>query len=78
MRIVEQMAECKLASSVTTFQVARWKALLDDRMTRAAHVRLDADYVKALYEVIHGESLRCQSEITSAPRTGVPASPPSD
>ena len=78
MRIVEQMAECKLASSVTTFQVARWKALLDDRMSRAAHLRLDADYVKALYEVIHGESLRCQSEITSASRSVEPAASPPD
>lgn len=79
MRIVEQMAECKLASSVTTFQVARWKTLLDDRMARAAHLRLDADYVKALYEVIHRESLRCQSEITSAAaETDAPVLPPSD
>lgn len=65
MRIVERIGEAKRASNVTTLQVTRWKALLDDRLQRAAELGLSAEYVKALYDVIHGESVRRQSEIMS-------------
>ncbi len=66
MRIVERIGEAKRASNVTTLQVTRWKALLDDRLQRAAELGLRADYVKTLYDVIHGESVRLQSEIMSS------------
>jgi chorismate mutase len=74
MRIVERIGESKRANNVTTLQVARWKVLLDDRMKRAQELGLDADYIKALYDVIHSESVRRQSEIMSdepqPPRAG--------
>jgi chorismate mutase len=65
MRIVEQIAEAKQASNVTTLQVNRWKALLEDRIARAAGLGLDGTYIKAIYEEIHRESVRRQSELMS-------------
>jgi len=73
MRIVEQIGEAKRESNVMTLQVTRWKALLEDRLQRAAELGLSADYIKALYDVIHNESVRRQSEIMSLkPKTGTP------
>ena len=69
MRVVERIGEAKRANNVMTLQVTRWKALLDDRLQRAAELGLNADYVKALYDVIHSESVRRQSEIMSLPPT---------
>ncbi len=63
MRIVEQIAEAKKVSNVTTLQVGRWKALLEDRLERASTLGLDEDYVKELYQTIHRESVRRQSEM---------------
>ena len=65
MRIVERIGEAKRTNNVMTLQVTRWKALLEDRLHRAAELGLHADYVKALYDVIHNESVRRQSEIMS-------------
>jgi chorismate mutase len=65
MRIVERIGEAKRVNNVMTLQVTRWKTLLEDRLQRAAELGLSAEYVKALYDVIHGESVRRQSEIMS-------------
>lgn len=63
MRIVEGIGAWKRKSNVTALQVERWQALLQDRMARAEELGLDPHYVKALYEVIHREAVRRQSEI---------------
>jgi len=70
MSIVMLIAELKRDNNVTTLQVARWRALLEDRMERARELGLDPGYVKALYDVIHGESVRRQSAIVSNGRVG--------
>jgi chorismate mutase len=71
MSIVMLIAELKRANNVTTLQVERWRALLEDRMQRARELGLDPTYVKALYDVIHGESVRRQSAVISNGRVGV-------
>ena len=70
MSIVMLIAELKRANNVTTLQVARWRALLEDRMEQARELGLDPGYVKALYDVIHGESVRRQSAVISNGRVG--------
>jgi chorismate mutase len=67
MRIVDQIGRCKRENNVTALQVDRWRALLEDRIHRAAELGLTADYVRALYEVIHAESVRRQSELMHQP-----------
>lgn len=70
MGVVKLIGELKRANNVTTLQVARWTAMLEDRMHRAEELGLDPLYVKALYDVIHGESVRRQSAIISNGRVG--------
>jgi len=65
MGIVELIGEQKRLNNVTTLQVDRWRALLSDRMERARQLGLDPGYTKAIYEVIHRESIRRQSSIMS-------------
>jgi hypothetical protein len=43
--------------------VSRWNALLEDRLARAAELGLSLEYARALYEIIHRESVRRQSEV---------------
>lgn len=73
-RVVERIAECKSANNVTTLQVSRWNSLLEDRMAKAEELGLSRDYIKSLYEIIHQESIRRQSEIMSVLKD-VPAVP---
>jgi len=63
MRVVEQIGEWKRANNVNSLQLARWNALLHDRVSQGIARGLDDGYVKAIYEVIHREALRRQSQI---------------
>jgi chorismate mutase len=63
MRVVEEIADYKRDNNVATLQVSRWSALLEDRVARAESLGLAAEYARALYEIIHRESVRRQSEI---------------
>jgi chorismate mutase len=63
MRVVEEIGEYKRANNVATLQVSRWSALLSDRLARAIELGLTPDYAQAIYEIIHRESVRRQSEV---------------
>jgi len=63
MRVVEEIADCKRENNVSTLQVSRWTALLEDRVSRAESIGLSPEYARALYEIIHRESVRRQSEV---------------
>ena len=63
MRAVEEIGEYKRANNVATLQVSRWNALLEDRLARAGELGLSPEYARALYEIIHRESVRRQSEV---------------
>jgi chorismate mutase len=63
MRVVEEIGEYKRANNVATLQVSRWSALLEDRLARAVELGLSAEYARAIYEIIHRESVRRQSEV---------------
>ncbi|HET6680157.1 MAG TPA: chorismate mutase [Gemmatimonadaceae bacterium] len=66
MQVVDQIARCKKDNNVTALQVERWRALLDDRVSQARSLGLSADYARALYEIIHVESVRRQSALMHA------------
>ncbi|HXT14325.1 MAG TPA: chorismate mutase [Gemmatimonadaceae bacterium] len=63
MRVIEEIGEYKRANNVATLQVARWTALLEDRLGRAVELGLSPEYARALYEIIHRESVKRQSEV---------------
>lgn len=65
MRVVEEIADRKRESNVASLQVSRWAALLEDRVVRGESLALRGDYIRAVYEIIHRESVRRQSEIMS-------------
>ncbi len=60
MKIVDELAECKRASHITALQPARWAAVLTDRLALAKRLALDESFTKAIYDVIHQESVRRQ------------------
>ncbi len=70
MRVVEEIAEYKRANNVATLQVSRWSALLEDRLAQAAALGLAQEYAQAIYEVIHRESVRRQSEVMNEEPAG--------
>jgi chorismate mutase len=70
MRVVEEIGEYKRANNVATLQVSRWSALLEDRLARAVELGLAPEYAQAIYEIIHRESVRRQSEVMSEEPAG--------
>lgn len=70
MKIVTLIADKKRANNVTALQPVRWQALLSDRMERARLLGLDPIYAKAIYDVIHAESVRRQSLLMSEATLG--------
>ena len=70
MRVVEEIGEYKRANNVATLQVSRWSALLEDRLARAVELGLAPGYAQAIYEIIHRESVRRQSEVMSEEPAG--------
>lgn len=70
MRVVEEIGEYKRANNVATLQVSRWSALLEDRLARAVELGLTPDYAREIYEIIHRESVRRQSEVMSEEPAG--------
>lgn len=63
MKVVEEIGEYKRANNVATLQVSRWNALLEDRLARAGELGLSPEYARELYEIIHRESVKQQSEV---------------
>jgi chorismate mutase len=68
MRVVEEIGEYKRANNVAALQLARWTAVLEDRVARAVELNLSPEYARALYEIIHRESLKRQSEVINEER----------
>lgn len=70
MRVVEEIGDYKRANNVATLQVSRWSALLADRLAQATELGLTPEYVRAIYEIIHRESVRRQSEVMNEEPAG--------
>lgn len=63
MGVVNKIGELKRDSNVTAFQVHRMGEMLNNRMQRGSDQGLREEYIKELYNIIHEESVRTQSEI---------------
>jgi chorismate mutase len=74
MRVVDDIAAAKQAHNVATLQVTRWQELLADRLQRATELGLEPAYARALFEMIHTESVRRQGAQLgdAAPTTATP------
>lgn len=63
MAFAAQIGEYKRDNNITILQVEHWKKLLDNGFNNAASLNLTKDFVKGLYQLIHDESIRRQTEI---------------
>jgi len=63
MGIVKQIGVYKKENKVTALQINRWAQIMEDRSRLAEKLDLDDAFVKALFQLIHEDSVRQQSEI---------------
>ena len=63
MEIVKQIANYKKQNKVTALQINRWTQLLEDRITTAHKLNLDETFIKIIFQLIHEDSVRMQTEI---------------
>ncbi len=63
MKIVNQIGEYKRDNDVTILQLERWAYIMKDRIPFGSNHELNSDFVKLLFQLIHDESIRIQTEI---------------
>ena len=63
MAVSTQIGEYKRDNNVTILQVAHWKKLIEDSLTNAQSLSLPKDFIKGLYQLIHDESIRRQTDV---------------
>jgi len=63
MEIVKQIADYKKQNKVTALQINRWTQILEDRLSTARKLNLDESFIKIIFQLIHEDSVRQQTEI---------------
>jgi chorismate mutase len=63
MQIVRQIGEYKKQNKVTALQVNRWSKIMEDRLNIAHKLDLDESFIKTMFQIIHEDSVRQQTEI---------------
>lgn len=63
MQIVEKIGNYKKENGITILQVNRWDEILQKRTNYANALKLSTEFTEKLLELIHGESIRKQTEI---------------
>ena len=63
MEIVKQIANYKKQNKVTALQINRWTQILEDRINLAHKLNLDESFIKIIFQLIHEDSVRQQTEI---------------
>ena len=61
--IVKQIGKYKKENNVTALQINRWSQLMDDRVAIGKKLDLNETFVKILFQLIHEDSVRMQTEI---------------
>jgi chorismate mutase len=63
MNLVAQAGEFKKMNNVAIFQIDRWKKVFKSRSEWAQAMRLNPEFIKELFRMIHSESISKQKEI---------------
>ncbi|ACU03726.1 MULTISPECIES: chorismate mutase [Pedobacter] len=66
MAIVGKIGEYKRDNQVTILQVNRWDAIIKKGASFAKALKLDLNFTEKFLELVHGESIRKQTEIMNA------------
>ncbi|HPE77375.1 MAG TPA: chorismate mutase [Draconibacterium sp.] len=61
--IVKKIGQYKKDNNVTALQINRWTKLMEDRVNIGKKLELNEDFVKTLFQLIHEDSVRMQTEI---------------
>ncbi|RAJ37365.1 chorismate mutase [Pedobacter cryoconitis] len=69
MAIVEKIGQYKRDSKVTILQVNRWDEILKKGTAFARALKLDVGFTEKFLELVHGESIRKQTEIMNEGKT---------
>lgn len=64
--IVKEIGKYKKENNVTALQMSRWSLLMENRAKLGAKMNLDDTFVKILFQLIHEDSVRMQTEIMDA------------
>ncbi|MEN6428191.1 MAG: chorismate mutase [Phycisphaerales bacterium] len=60
MKWVEEIGRLKQEHHIPVLQLTRWENLLESHLAKAQKAGLDADFVKALFELIHAQAVKRQ------------------
>jgi chorismate mutase len=60
MRWVEEIGKVKQQHSIPVLQINQWENILEDHMARAEQFGLDAEFIKAVFELIHAQAVKRQ------------------
>ncbi|RZK42284.1 MAG: 3-deoxy-7-phosphoheptulonate synthase [Pedobacter sp.] len=66
MSITQKIGEFKRDNKVTILQVNRWDEIMNKRTAFAKALKLDVNFTEKFLELVHGESIRRQTEIMNA------------
>ncbi len=61
--IVKEIGKYKKDNNVTALQMSRWSQLMENRVKTGSSMNLDETFVKILFQLIHEDSVRMQTEI---------------
>ncbi|MDW3210863.1 MAG: chorismate mutase [Reichenbachiella sp.] len=66
MQVAEEIALHKKEHNITILQVNRYEEIMNDRIKKGKSVLLKEEFVKHLYELIHDNSIKRQTEIMNS------------
>lgn len=61
--IVKEIGRYKKENNVTALQINRWSKLMEDRVKIGRKLEINENFVKTLFQLIHEDSVRMQTEI---------------
>ncbi|NQU88583.1 MAG: bifunctional 3-deoxy-7-phosphoheptulonate synthase/chorismate mutase type II [Mariniphaga sp.] len=63
LEIVKEIGKYKKENNVTALQINRWTELMDNRVKMGTDMNLNETFTKILFQLIHEDSVRMQTEI---------------
>lgn len=73
MQVAEEIAIHKKEHNITILQLDRYEEIMNNRIKKGEQLLLKEDFVKALYEMIHNNSIKRQTEIMNTKDEGAKA-----
>jgi chorismate mutase len=61
--LTKKLGDYKKSHNMTVLQVNRWQQVLEDRIRQAEYLGLDEKLVKEIYQLLHNQSVKIQSQM---------------